>query len=212
MGVFSLWLLIGQPQLHTKWFIYWQVTLCKVHCGWVRDYTGFMHCDTTGQFSLKYPIATKFDQKSPKPEYSVLHTLHTPSEKLGTLSTASQVELHLNLKVSRECSRNCIAGTPKWSFYQPSDRDFSRQVGKEVAELWMEIRLIARMLTCQPHLPQENWWKGLSPWRQAKPQDQMIFIQSSFFMQEMLQPSGCISIFLPLLKDVKSPKSGTRQL
>ena len=30
VGVFSLWLLIGQPQLHTKWFIYWQVTLCEV--------------------------------------------------------------------------------------------------------------------------------------------------------------------------------------
>ena len=30
MGVFSLWLLIGQPQLHTKWFIYWQVTLCAI--------------------------------------------------------------------------------------------------------------------------------------------------------------------------------------
>ena len=30
VGVFSLWLLIGQPQLHTKWFIYWQVTLCHV--------------------------------------------------------------------------------------------------------------------------------------------------------------------------------------
>ena len=31
VGVFSLWLLIGQSQLHTKWFIYWQVTLCPPH-------------------------------------------------------------------------------------------------------------------------------------------------------------------------------------
>ena len=30
VGVFTLWLLIGQPQLRTKWFIYWQVTLWVV--------------------------------------------------------------------------------------------------------------------------------------------------------------------------------------
>ena len=64
----------------------------------------------------------------------------------------------------------------------------------------------------QPHLPQKNWWKHSSLWKQAKPQDQMIPTQISFYMQEMLQPSGCVSICLPVWKDVKSPKSGARQL
>ena len=40
----------------------------------------------------------------------------------------------------------------------------------------------------------------------------MIFTQSSFYMQEILQTSGCVSICLPLWKDVKSPQSGARQL
>ena len=40
----------------------------------------------------------------------------------------------------------------------------------------------------------------------------MIFTQRSSYMQEMLQPSGCVSICLPLWKDVKSTKSGARQL
>ena len=40
----------------------------------------------------------------------------------------------------------------------------------------------------------------------------MIFTQSSFYMQEILQTSGCVSICLPLWKDVKSPQSSARQL
>ena len=40
----------------------------------------------------------------------------------------------------------------------------------------------------------------------------MISTQSSFYMQGMMQPSGCVSIGLPAWKDLKSTKSGARQL
>ena len=60
--------------------------LTRAKCiDWVRGYTGLMHCDTTGQFSLKYPIATKFDQENPRREYSVLHT-HSSRKSWHTIN------------------------------------------------------------------------------------------------------------------------------
>ena len=136
-------------------------------------------------------------------------TSHTLAEKLGPLSTAAQVEPHLNLisvpwvlmQLHRSYSKMVVLPTQTATSQDKLERK-KPSYGM----------LIARMWTCQPHLPQKNWWKHLSPRKQAKPQDQMIFTPSLFCMQEMLQPSGCASIWLPVWKDVKSLKSSTRQL
>ena len=116
---------------------------------------------------------------------------------------------HQSKSLTRYQLPHCIAATPKWLFYQPRQRLLKTSLERKKPS---NGRVITRMWTFQPHLPQENWWKYVSPWRKAKPQDQMIFTQSSFYMQEILQTSGCVSICLPLWKDVKSPQSGARQL
>ena len=82
-------------------------------------------------------------------------------------------------------------------------RDFSRQVGKEVAEL----RKVDK--TCQPHLPQENWWKSMKAGKAAGPDD----IHPEFLLHARYAANKWLCQYMSTsLKDVKAQKSGARYL
>ena len=88
--------------------------------------------------------------------------------------------------------------------------DFSRLVGKEEAELW---KVVSKDVNMSTPFTTEELVKALKSMKVGKapgPDD----IHPEFLLHAgdiTLWPSGCVSIWIPVWKDVKSQKSGVRQ-
>ena len=92
------------------------------------------------------------------------------------------------------------------SFTNP-DRDFSTQVGKEVAGLW---KIDSKDVNMSTPFTTEELVEALKSMKAEKALVADDIHREFHLHAGMLQKSGCVIICLPVWKDVKSPESGAR--